>query len=611
MTARRLSTVIAGVLLAVLATAGPAAAGGLAPLWSQPVTSAARLVAGDGASSVWATQPGDGSAAIVATHFDAAGRPATAEPAVLAGGIKGLTDWLAAPGRGSDVVVAWKAGGTVSVASRSAGGTAVFGPVVACTDAAVAALRGAGATAVPVLLQSDGRGGAYLVLAVTPTSATGDSLLTHIDAGGRLAAPDPGAAVTGGTVARVAADGEGHLFALLSGPGRGGVALQRYAPDLRPDWAKPATPYNPLAGPPSAAEQTPLAVGSGSGAWMAWREGGSVLVQRFNVSGSLVWLRPAAVRAPAGAEATGDGADGVYVASATGTKLTAAHVPASGAGGDPAASTFDAGRPGLQVDALSSDRSGDLAIAFSGGGAGGVAEVTWLGSWTAPALSPPATGIGGLDGDGSGGVYALGQGASARLWRLAEPGSALTLRPRATTLTYGETLAVSGYFTVDGTPASGADVRLSPGTGAPVATAGTGADGFYQAALKPSANAAWTATARTPGGAEVASAPVTVSVAPKVSLALGTRPAGSGYVAVFSGEVDPADPGGRVIVQRQQGTAWRTLATGRLNGASAYETTWKLPLRTATYLVRAVTPPHGDHAEGVSRTARLRVVIQH
>ena len=57
---------------------------------------------------------------------------------MLVDGIAGLNDWLAAPGRGSDVLLAWKAGGAVLIAGRTAAGASVFGPVTACTDALVA-----------------------------------------------------------------------------------------------------------------------------------------------------------------------------------------------------------------------------------------------------------------------------------------------------------------------------------------------------------------------------------------------------------------------------------------------------------------------------------------
>ncbi len=622
--AARAAAVAAGASASAAVSDPASAAGGasgaarssgaaFAPLWSQPVTSAARLVVGDGATAVWAAQGTASGAAILARHYDGSGQAAGAGPAVLVDGIAGLNDWLAAPGRGSDVLLAWKAGGAVLIAGRTAAGASVFGPVTACTDALVAQARGAGAAATPVALHADGRGGAYLLLSVTPSSPSGDSLLAHVSATGELAAPDPGAAVAKGTAALAAADDEGHLCVVLTGPGRTGVALQRYSPELTADWAQPVGPYNPLAGPPSAAVQTPLGVGASSVSWMAWREDDSVLTQRFGKAGDRLWLRPVAVKAAVGALVAGDGAGGVYVASASGTKLSTAHILYDGsAGGAPAASSFETGSPGLRLDAASSDESGDLDIAFSSGagGNGRVAEMTCLGAWTAPALSPPAAPFAALADDGSGGAYALDQGDGARLWRLGAPGAALTLRPRAAALAYGDTLEVSGYLTLDGTPLDGVAVQLTPSTGTAPAVTLTNAGGYYATWFKPDASASWTAAAQAPGGATVTSAAVTVTVAPKVSLTLSTRRSGAGYVTIFSGEVDPAHRGNTVIVQRQQGAAWRPLKTAKLDASSAYKASWKVPLKTATYVFRTVLPAHGDHAEGVSRPVRLKVVVR-
>jgi len=582
---------------------------GFAQLWTQQVAGAEQLVVGEGATAVWAAQQGATGAAILARHYDQAGNATGVDSVVLADGIAGLGDWLAAPGRGGDVLVAWKAGGTVFVAGRTAAGGSVFAPVAACSDAAVAQARGAGAVATPVTLQADGQGGAYLLLAVTPSSSTGDSLLAHVSATGALAAPESGVAVAEGTAARVAVDGVGHLYALLTGPGRAGVALQRFGPELTADWAQPAQPYNPLAGPPSAAVQTPLGLSVGAGVAMAWRESEAVVVQRFNADGERLWLRPVAVKAAADAQVAGDGIGGVYITSAAGTSLSVAHVPVNGAAtAAPVVSTFAAGRAGLRVDAVSSDASGDLDVAFSGAaaGSGGTAEMTVLGAWTAPALSPAVASFAALAADGSGGAYALETGAGGRLWHLGQPGAALTLRPRSAAVMYGASATASGYLTLNGAPLAGVTVRLDPsGSGAT-----TDAAGFYQLAVKPDTSAAWTATAETPGGTTVSSAAIAVAVAPRMSLDLATRRTGKGYVTVFSGDVEPAHPGSTVAIQRRQGPTWRTLATGRLDAASSYTARWKLPLHTATYLFRAVLPAHADHAEGVSRTARLKVVVR-
>jgi hypothetical protein len=593
--------------------ASPRAAGaaaGFTPLWSQPVAGE-RLVVGDGATMVWAAQSGAGQA-LLARHYDGAGRPLGDGPVVLVDGIAGLSDWVATTDGGSGVLLAWKAGGTVSVAGRTATGGSLFTTATACSDAAVAASRGAGAAATPVALQTDGRGGAYLLLAVTPSSSAGDSLLEHVSATGELAAPDPGVTVKDGTAALVAADGEGHLVVLLTGPGRSGVGVQRFSPELAADWPAPSTPYNPLAGPPSAAAQTPVGLGASPGIWMAWREGQEVRIQRFASGGDRLWFRPAAVTAAEGAAVAGDGDGGVYVTSAAADTLRVAHVPAEGpTAGPPAESTLKTSRTGVSVDGLTSDKSGDLDVAFSDDTGAGVAEMTCLGAWTAPTLSPPAARLGALTGDGSGGAYAVDDADPGRLWRFGEIGGALTLRPRAAELTYGDTLDVSGYLTLDGAPLPDVAVRLTPTAGTAPPSTQTGADGFYETSFKPQASASWTAGALGPGGATIASAPsVPIAVAPRISLTLTTRRVGSVYVTAFTGEVAPGHAGSTVLVQLKKGSAWRPLASAKLNAASAYRATWKVPIKTATYLIRTVLPAHADHAEGVSPTARLRVVVK-
>ena len=179
------------LVLALFAASSPAALAAYGPLWSQPVAGAARLVTGDsGATVVWALADGAG-AALVARRYDPAGEPLGAEPTVLVGGIAGLSDWLATGGGGGDVVVAWKAGGVTSVRRVATSGAGVCGPVTVCSDEAVAALRGPGATAAPVQLEPDGFGGVYVRLLATPSLPSGDTLLNHVSPLGVAARPDP------------------------------------------------------------------------------------------------------------------------------------------------------------------------------------------------------------------------------------------------------------------------------------------------------------------------------------------------------------------------------------------------------------------------------------
>lgn len=142
------------------------------------------------------------------------------------------------------------------------------------------------------------------------------------------------------------------------------------------------------------------------------------------------------------------------------------------------------------------------------------------------------------------------------------------------------------------------------------ATATTDGRGFYRTTIAPKVTAAWTAVAAAPGGETIISKAFRgLKVAPVVSITLAHRNAGSGYVEIFSGAVKPAHPGSRVLLQRRRGGSWHTLASGSLDGRSRYRVSWPVPLRSATYLFRTLLPAHADHAAGVSRSTRLRVVF--
>jgi hypothetical protein len=604
------------LVLALFAASPPAALAAYAPLWSQPVAGAAQLVAGDaGVTVVWAVADGAG-AALLAQRYDRAGEPLGAEPALLVGGIAGLSDWLATSGGGSGVVVAWKAAGVTSVQRIMASGAGAYDPVVVCSDDAVAELRGAGATAAPVQLEPDGLGGVYVRLLATPSLASGDTLLAYVSALGTAARPDPGLAVDKGTIAAMSSDDLGHLFVFLSGPGRNGVAAQRFAPDLSADWAAPISPYNPLLGPPPATPQSIVGVVAASGAATAWREGGTIKVQRFTAGGDRLWLRPAAASANGVTVLADDAWGGCYLAGAAGDGLRVQHIAADGfPSGDPGGSTLRLGLADPRVDDVSWNRAGDLAVAYGDGAASaGVARMTCLGTWSSPALSPTPTVLDALAPVGDGGAYALGTGAGARLWRLGEDGAALTLRPRAAQVVYGEKVGVAGYLTVAGVPLAGSRVEVrwtdASGVTKTAAAATTDDEGFYQATIAPKTTATWTATAGGPAGETIVGETFPdLEVAPEVSIALADRRAGSGYMEIFSGAVKPAHAGSRVFVQRRSGGSWRTVASGSLDGRSRYRVSWPLPLRSATYLFRTLLPAHADHSAGVSRTARLRVVF--
>ncbi len=616
MSRRRLLLLLPGIVLALFAASSPAALAAYGPLWSQPVTAAAQLVASDaGVTVVWAVADGAG-AALVAQRYDRAGEPLGAVPAVLADGIDGLSDWLATGDGAGGVIATWKAGGVTSVQRFAASGSGVYGTVTVCSDAAVAALRGSGATAAPVQLEPDGLGGVYVRLLATPSLLSGDTLLAYVAPLGEAARPDPGLAVGKGTVAGMSSDALGHLFVLLGGPGRNGVAVQHFAPDLNADWAAPNTPYNPLVGPPPATPQTPVGIVAASSATMAWREGGALKVQRFAAAGDRLWLRPAAVSVSGETTLADDAWGGCYLAGTSGDGLRVQHIAEDGSlVGDPGGSALRLGLADPSVDGVSWNSAGDLAVAYGDGRtSAGVARMTYLGAWSNPALSPIPAALEAIAPDQAGGEYALGMGPGARLWRLGEAGAALTLRPRASQITYGEKVGVSGYLTAAGGPLAERCVEIrwasAGGVKKTAATATTDGNGFYRATIAPDATVVWTAAATGPAGESIVSEAFRdLTVAPQVSIALASRRAGSGYVEIFSGAVKPAHPGSRVLVQRRSGGSWRTVAGGSLDGRSRYRVSWPLPLRAATYLFRTLLPAHSDHEAGVSRSARLRVVF--
>jgi hypothetical protein len=605
-----------GLALASMAGGSPAALAAYAPLWSQPVAGAAQLVAGDaGATVVWAV--GDGpAAALLARRYEPSGEPLEAEPTVLVSGIVGLSDWLATSDDGSGVVVVWKAGGVTAVRRVAVNGAGVYGPVIVCSDVAVAALRGSGATAAPVQLAPDGLGGVYVRLLATPSLDSGDTLLAYVSPLGASALPDPGLPVGKGTVADMGTDALGHLAVLLSGPGRRSVAAQWFAPDLTAEWPEPITPYNPLVGPPPAAPQTPLGVVAASGATIAWHEGSNVKMQRFSAAGQRLWLHPVRLAASDATTLADDSWGGCFVAGASGDGLRVQHIAGDGSAvGEPSGSVLHLGLDDPNVIDVSSDRAGDLAVAYGDGqSSAGVARMTYLGAWSKATLSPPPAALGALDADGAGGAYALGAGTGASLWRFGEAGAGLTFCPHASAVTFGDKVAVAGFLTVAGVPITDSDVEIrwtsARGVTRTAATATTDDDGFYRATIAPEATADWTAVAAVPGGVIVVSDVFRgLTVAPEVSIALATGKAGGGYVEVFSGAVKPAHPGSRVLVQRRSGGSWHTVARGPLDGRSRYRVSWPLPRRSATYVFRTLLPAHADHAAGVSRNARLRVVV--
>jgi hypothetical protein len=606
---RRTFAITVFVVLALACAAAPAFA--YAPLIGQTTPLGAKLAPGaDPAVFVWARDDG-GTSSLLAQRFSNAGGLQTEHTVVS--GVTGLGDWYAA-GDGTTVTVVWKAGGTIQAKSIDVStGDVVYAPVTVCTDAAVAALPGAATAATLSGAAPAGDGGVYVWCAVTPTtglSGVGDSLLNHISAGGALATTDPGIPLAKGTIAGLDTDNQGHTFVLLAPPGRNGVAVQRFSPAITPDagWSQPISPYSPLLPVPSATQQ-PVGIIAGTGAVIAWREGGKIKLQRYPPGGGISWvISKPTVTMSGDVRFARDGAGGFYLVGPTTGGIVARHVLSTGVEAGPASVLSVTGLSLPRVGALTVNRAGDLFAGYSDQAipaSSGVGLMTCLGAWSpvGPQSLRPDLYAAAVP-DGTGGAYLLGEGA---LWRVADGGTAaeLTFRPRAQLIKYGAGVHVAGYVTqADSLPAVGVGVTVTR-NGAASAALTTQDDGFYTTSIAPKTNATWSASAAGASAGEIV-----IRVMPKLTLSLSHTTSGTRLTEILSGTVTPNHAGATVRIQKAAGAGWRTVASGRVDSRSRFRITWSLPYRTASYKLRAMLPAHADHAEGASPTASLRVVIR-
>jgi hypothetical protein len=598
---RRTFAITVFVVLAMACAVAPALAYG--PSASSTADPGARLVGGASHGVIMWSAPGTGATSVLqASRFSLDG--AAHGPFTIASDISGLDGWQAT-GEGLLVTVVWKAGSSVFVKQvELAGGATVFGPVTLSADG----------TVVPAGIAADGSGGAYVWLASALTPGV-PNVLNHVSATGQLrVTTGPGAAVADGTIAALDVDATGHAFVLLGAPGRKGLAVQRYAADLT-HWGSAISVYSPFE-QPSAATQAPVGITASTDATVAWREGPKVRLQRYSSTG-LLWMYTTQVAMTGAVQLTNDELGGVYLVGASGRGLTARHILATGLeAGAPGSRSPDLGLSQPRVDGVTVNRAGDLFVACSDTAAPGsrVELMTAVGAWSdiGPVTQVPDI-YSGAGPDGSGGAYVLGSGGGAGsgavLWRIADSAPTVTFRPPSQSVQYGKSITVAGYSTLaGGLPASASPIligKVRAGAFTQETTTTAGGSGFYQATLKPSVNAIWTARA---GG--IQGGGVEIRVMPRVTLALSHLTAGTRLTETFSGSVAPRHAGSRVVIQKAVGSRWRTVASGRLSGSSRYKVTWALPYRTATYKLRTAILAHADHAEGASQTATLRVVIR-
>jgi hypothetical protein len=237
-------------------------------------------------------------------------------------------------------------------------------------------------------------------------------------------------------------------------------------------------------------------------------------------------------------------------------------------------------------------------------------QATSLQDSAAPGEAGPTQEAGAGEADEPG-----GRGREHRSRHDLEPGSACIVEPTATP----SVLAVGAPFTMAGTLSCPAGVSAAEQTASlfqktagshrftNVATATTEADGAFQFAL-PGLERDSVFYVRCDG---VKSARTHVdATGPQVAIngpANGTplllgpgQTAGSRGVVTFTGTVDPADPGARVILQREyRGGAWRRIAAGTVDAEGGFSISHRFR-RRGTVKVRALVRFRGVYANTVS-----------
>jgi stage II sporulation protein D len=163
----------------------------------------------------------------------------------------------------------------------------------------------------------------------------------------------------------------------------------------------------------------------------------------------------------------------------------------------------------------------------------------------------------------------------------------LGLAKPAAPVSYGARIALTGVARA--VPGAQLEQRVAPNVWQPAGALTPASNGSFSIVVKPAAGT----TYRVKAG-KVATAPVRVAVAPVVRM---TAPAPN----ALQGTVAPLLPGARVQLQRQDGTAWTTVATAAVDQAGAFAAS--LQLVPGTYRAR-VLPVRG-FAAGTSRVLNV------
>ncbi len=192
----------------------------------------------------------------------------------------------------------------------------------------------------------------------------------------------------------------------------------------------------------------------------------------------------------------------------------------------------------------------------------------------------------------------------------------LTASSSPTPIVYGSSSVVSGTLTNDdGTAIGGATVVLTSRRGAdPFATTGatttTGPSGSYSFTVSPAQTTDYRVEFAGDRDHAAATSPtVTVEVATRVSLAVGSMVLKKGDSTMFAGVVAPNHEGQTVLVQALLGTGWVTIDTVTLDQDSFYSyiLTTSKNAKKGTTSYRVAKPADGDHVLGVSPSVAITV----
>lgn len=175
------------------------------------------------------------------------------------------------------------------------------------------------------------------------------------------------------------------------------------------------------------------------------------------------------------------------------------------------------------------------------------------------------------------------------------------------TITAGTTATVTGkLLRVPGVAAPGQAVALATRSGGnPIARATTSAAGAVTFSVSPRTNTAyWLSFAGNPLLGAVATGPVTVLVAPRITASFAHRTIAAGSAARLSGRVTPAPGRHRLSLQSKRGRHWVTIASTRADRAGRYHFGLRPRARGRT-AYRVTLPATASHARGVSATRSL------